>query len=126
MHNIFYAYVVFRCAVSPAGDRIYVTNYFQHKLLTLATDGTVISSFTDPELQGPRGVNVTPAGQVLVCGFDSNTVIQVDREGRKKLATLDSQKYGAINPVSVCCNTHIHQIIVGLISNNKIIVMELQ
>ncbi|XP_052267338.1 uncharacterized protein LOC127869085 isoform X2 [Dreissena polymorpha] len=117
---------VYRCAVSTAGDRIYVTKNSQHKLLTLATDASLISIVTDPELQEPWGVHVTPAGQVLVCGSHSNTVIQVDREGRKKLATLASKKHGAIYPVSVCCNTNMHQIIVGRCNNDKIIVLELQ
>ncbi|KAH3750422.1 protein PML-like isoform X2 [Dreissena polymorpha] len=53
------------CAVSPTGDKLYITNYIQHKLLTLARDGSVLSTFMDYELECPRGVHVTPAGQVL-------------------------------------------------------------
>ncbi|XP_052235319.1 uncharacterized protein LOC127847445 [Dreissena polymorpha] len=117
---------VLHCAVSPDGDKIYVTNYRQHKLLTLATDGTLISTFMDPELQNPRGVHVTPAGQVLVCGRISENVIQVDREGKKKLATLASQSDGLSKPFSVCYNTNTHQLIVGLYNNTKIFVMDLQ
>ncbi|KAH3739636.1 hypothetical protein DPMN_046290 [Dreissena polymorpha] len=113
------------CAVSPAGDKIYVTNYTQHKLHTLATDGTLISTFMDPDLQNPKSVCVTPAGQVLVCGNSCNTVIQVDHEGKKKLATLASQKDGLSKPSSVCYNTNTNQIIVGLNCNSKIIVMDL-
>ncbi|XP_052269466.1 uncharacterized protein LOC127870925 isoform X2 [Dreissena polymorpha] len=116
---------VFNCAVSPAGDKIYVTNHTQYKLLTLATDGTLISSLEHPELQYQRGVHVTPAGHVLVCGFISNNIIQVDHEGKKKLATLASQKDGLSLPVSVCYNTNTQQIIIGLYSS-KIIVMDLQ
>ncbi|XP_052215213.1 uncharacterized protein LOC127833805 [Dreissena polymorpha] len=115
---------VWKCAVSPAGDKIYVTNYDQHKLITLATDGTLISTFTDPELQTPQGVNVTPSGQVFICGCRSNTVIQVDGEGGKKLATLASQKDGLDRPSSVCYNTISHQIIVEV--NDNIMVMDLQ
>ncbi|KAH3869842.1 hypothetical protein DPMN_033013 [Dreissena polymorpha] len=77
----------------------------------------------DPELIQPFGVYVTPAGQLIVCASKSNTVIQVNREGNTKLATIASQ---LIRQVSVCCNTNIQQIIVGLIENNKLIVMELQ
>ncbi|XP_052221852.1 uncharacterized protein LOC127838265 [Dreissena polymorpha] len=117
---------VWRCAVSPSGHRIYVTNKPQHKLITLATDGTLISTFTDPELQNPWGVHVTPSGQVLVCELCACTVIQVDLEGKKKLATRVSNKDGVVNPLSVCYNSNTHQIIVGLIYNNNIIVMELQ
>ncbi|XP_052275433.1 uncharacterized protein LOC127874836 isoform X1 [Dreissena polymorpha] len=119
-------FTVFYCAVNPAGDKIYVTNNQQHKLLTLATDGTLISTLEHPELQCPRGVHITPAGQVLVCGYTSNTVIQVDHEGKKKLATLASQRDGLSQPASVCYNTNTHQIIVGLNHNSKIIVMDLQ
>ena len=93
-----YLNAVWRCAVSPSGYKIYVTHYSQHKLLTLAGDGTVISTFTDSELRSPWGVNVTPAGQVLVCGYFSHTVIQVDRGGEKKIATLATQKDGIKHP----------------------------
>ncbi|KAH3799957.1 uncharacterized protein LOC127839332 [Dreissena polymorpha] len=119
------SYTVLKCAVSPAGDRIYVTNYDQHKLITLATDRNLISTFTDPELQGAWDVHVTLSGQVLVCGCISNTVIQVDHEGKKKLATLVSSNDGVRNPMSVCYNTKTDKIIVGLNNSNKINVMEL-
>ncbi|KAH3820319.1 hypothetical protein DPMN_122065 [Dreissena polymorpha] len=97
-----------------------------HKLITLATDGTLISTFEHSELQKPCGLDVTPAGQVLVCGYSSHTVIQIDGEGRHKLATLASQKDGLDNPASVCYNTNTRQMIVGLTNNNKIIVMDLK
>ncbi|KAH3869567.1 uncharacterized protein LOC127868057 [Dreissena polymorpha] len=115
---------VSKCAVSPAGDRIYVTNLDQHKLITLTSDGFLISSFTDPELQRPYGVNVTPAGQVLVCGLGSKTVIQVDRDGKKKLATLISQKDELFQPFSICFNSNMNSIILGL-NNVRIMALEL-
>ncbi|KAH3718005.1 hypothetical protein DPMN_060802 [Dreissena polymorpha] len=116
---------VYKCAFSPDGDWIYVLNLAQNKLITLTIAGTLLSTFTDPELQGPNGVHVTPKGQVLVCGISSHTVIQVDREGKKKLATLASEKDGLRYPVSVCYNTNTDQMIVGLFASNKISVMEL-
>ncbi|KAH3796927.1 hypothetical protein DPMN_150504 [Dreissena polymorpha] len=85
----------------------------------------------DPELQYPWGLHVPPSGQVLVCGSSSHAVIQVDGEGRKRLATLlseqlVSQKDRQTNPVSVCYNTNMHQIIVGLNNGKNIVVSELQ
>ncbi|XP_052251560.1 uncharacterized protein LOC127858436 [Dreissena polymorpha] len=121
---------VCRCALSPAGDRIYVTSPAQHKLITLATDGSLISTFSDPALPSPCGVHVTPAGQLLVCVSvcGNGAVIQVDCEGRKKLATLYSHKdvKSYMYPLSACSNTITDQIIVGLSENNNIIVMDLQ
>ncbi|XP_052231849.1 uncharacterized protein LOC127845155 [Dreissena polymorpha] len=114
-------FLVWRCAVSPSGDRIYVTNRSQHKLLTLARDGTVISNFTDRELHYPRGVHVTPAGQVLVCGSASSTVIQVDREGKKKIGTLATQKDGLQSPQSVFYDWQSGCVIIGC--HNAIILM---
>ncbi|XP_052249986.1 uncharacterized protein LOC127857570 [Dreissena polymorpha] len=95
---------VYKCAVSPAGDKIYVTNLAKHQLLTLTTDGTLLSTFKDAELQTPNGVHVTPAGQILVCAYSSNSVIQVDGEGKKKLATVALQKDGSSGSMSICYN----------------------
>ncbi|XP_052230612.1 uncharacterized protein LOC127844446 [Dreissena polymorpha] len=117
---------VFKCALSPDGERIFVTNLTNNKLLTLAKDGALLSTFTDSDLQKPHGLHVTPAGQVLVCAQSSNTVIQVDHEGRNKLATLASNKDGESGPLSVCYNTNTDEIIVGDSNNNTIIVMDLQ
>ncbi|KAH3711518.1 hypothetical protein DPMN_071187 [Dreissena polymorpha] len=55
-----------RC--EPTCDKVYITNWDQHKLLTLAMNVSVLACFTDPELEYPSGVHVTPTGQVLVCG----------------------------------------------------------
>ncbi|KAH3707344.1 hypothetical protein DPMN_066746 [Dreissena polymorpha] len=84
-------------------------------------DGTLISTLISNQLQGPWGVHVTPAGQVLVCGFQCHSVIQVDREGRNKMATLLSQIKGRSRSAAVCANKNIDQIMVGLENNNNII-----
>ncbi|XP_052254120.1 uncharacterized protein LOC127860229 [Dreissena polymorpha] len=42
-------HTVYGCAVSPTGDRLYITNPFQNKLITLATDGSLLATFMDPE-----------------------------------------------------------------------------
>ncbi|KAH3876237.1 uncharacterized protein LOC127868557 [Dreissena polymorpha] len=52
-----YANSVWKCALSPTGDKIHVNDYTRHKLLTLTRDGTLIYAFTDPELQLPYGVS---------------------------------------------------------------------
>ncbi|XP_052267358.1 uncharacterized protein LOC127869087 [Dreissena polymorpha] len=118
-------FTVWKCAASPTGDRIYVTNSSYNKLLTLSPDGTLISTFTDPELQYPWGVHATPDGQVLVCGYNSNTAIQVDGEGKRKLATLATMKDGLSFPVSVCYNSNTKEVIVGRMNNTKILALKL-
>ncbi|KAH3815724.1 hypothetical protein DPMN_144255 [Dreissena polymorpha] len=107
------AWTVSRCAVSPIWDKLYITNYSHNKLLTLARDGTLLATLTDPELRQPRGLHVTPRGQVLVCGYLSDTILQVDSEGRKKLATLATGRDEVWYPESVCYCSTTSSIIVG-------------
>ncbi|KAH3894754.1 uncharacterized protein LOC127863609 [Dreissena polymorpha] len=112
---------VFKCAVSPTGDRLYITSYWQDELLTLARDGTLLATYTDPALWRPVGLHVTPAGQVLVCGSRSDTVLQVGWEGQSKLATLATQKDGVKFPWSVCYSSITSSIIVGQLGDNILV-----
>ncbi|KAH3878941.1 hypothetical protein DPMN_002842 [Dreissena polymorpha] len=117
---------VHKCAVSSTGDRLYITSLWQNKLLTLARDGTLLATYTDPALEHPTGLHVTPAGQVLVCGYMSNTVLQVGWEGESKLATLATQVDGVWYPWSVCYSSTTSSIIVGQYSNNNILVFRVE
>ncbi|KAH3824551.1 hypothetical protein DPMN_126388 [Dreissena polymorpha] len=115
-----------KCAVSPTGDKLYITNSSQDKLLTLAMDGSVLATFMDPILKLLCGVHVTPVGQLLVCGRNSNTILQVDSKGNKKLATLATQRDGVNSPCSVSYNNNNGSIIVGQRDKNKILVFKVQ
>ena len=106
-------FAVYKCAVSPTGDRLYITSWQQDKLLTLARDGTLLATYTDPALGVPTGLHVTPAGQVLVCGDLRHTILQVGWEGESKLATLATREDGVEYPQSVCYSSTTSSIIVG-------------
>ncbi|KAH3749452.1 hypothetical protein DPMN_183950 [Dreissena polymorpha] len=86
--------------------RGHVVHHKQHPepLLTLAKDGSVLTFFTDHALQWPQCGHVTPGDQVLVCGYNFHTILQVDCEGRRKLATLATKEDGVVSPRSVCYN----------------------
>ncbi|KAH3717258.1 uncharacterized protein LOC127855710 [Dreissena polymorpha] len=111
---------VYRCAVSPSGEKIFVTNNSHSKVLTLARDGTVLHTFQD--LHDPIGIHVTDLGQVLVCGFDSKTILQLDGEGKKKLATLATRKDGPYN--TVCFKRSTASLIVGQALSKNIVVFK--
>ncbi|KAH3896034.1 hypothetical protein DPMN_020205 [Dreissena polymorpha] len=115
------SFTVYKCAVSPTGDRLYITSPDQHKLLTLARDGTLLATYTDSALDGLYHLHVTPAGQVLVCGYWSNTVLQGGWEGESKLATLATQKDGVWYPGSVCYCSTTSSIIVGQDGDNILV-----
>ncbi|XP_052248407.1 uncharacterized protein LOC127856311 [Dreissena polymorpha] len=122
-------HTVSSCAVSPDGDKIYVANISSNQLVTLSREGTVISTLTVPGLSSPIGVlpglHVTDAGQVLVCGYYTNTVAQVDRDGRKRLAEVFTENNNVIFPMSVYYSKHTRSIIVGM-NNNDITVFKEQ
>ncbi|KAH3705692.1 hypothetical protein DPMN_080769, partial [Dreissena polymorpha] len=114
-----------KCAVSPTGDRLYITSWY-NKLLTLARDGTLLATYTDPALWRPHGLHVTPAGQVLVCGYLSHTVLQVGWEGESKLANLATWEDGVRYPWSVCYCSTTSSIIVGQWDSNTILVFRVE
>ncbi|KAH3792115.1 hypothetical protein DPMN_145605 [Dreissena polymorpha] len=117
-------FVVRRCAVSPTGDKLYITDWYHHRLNILTRDGTPLVTFAEPELERPSGIHVTPAGQVLVCGCLSHTIQQVDCMGRTKLASLVTlEKDGVGFPLSVYYSSTTSSIIVGQqLNDNKIMV----
>ncbi|XP_052246877.1 uncharacterized protein LOC127855393 [Dreissena polymorpha] len=114
---------VYKCAVSPSGDRIFVTSNL-YKVRTLARDGTVLHTFIDPDLKYPHGIHVTDLGQVLVCDNwgGSDTIIQLDTEGKKKLATIATVK----SPRSVSFNRSTASIIVGQFYSTTILVFKVK
>ncbi|KAH3878830.1 hypothetical protein DPMN_002730 [Dreissena polymorpha] len=117
---------VYKCAVSPTGDRLYITSYMEDKLLTLARDGTLLATYTDPALGDLYGLHVTPAGQVLVCGYCPGTILQVGWEGQSKLATLVTVEDGVRRLRSVCYSSTTSSIIVGQKLNDTILVFRVE
>ncbi|KAH3830796.1 hypothetical protein DPMN_104049 [Dreissena polymorpha] len=81
-----------------------------------------MTSYTDPELRGPEGLHVTPAGQVLICGSWSCTILQLDCEGRTKLVILAARERDVVkNPLSVWYSGITSSIIVWQAENNILV-----
>ncbi|KAH3749735.1 uncharacterized protein LOC127847204 [Dreissena polymorpha] len=120
---------VYRCAVSPTGDKLYITSYYDDRLITLVRDGKDLDSELAyypkyvREVEGPTDIHVTPAGQVLVCSYLSHTILQVDwtRSIDPALATLVTWKKGMVDPYSVCYNNTTSSIIVGMCNGNVMV-----
>ncbi|XP_052807642.1 uncharacterized protein LOC128236669 isoform X2 [Mya arenaria] len=104
---------VIRCAVCIDGERIYVTQPDGSKLITLDKTGQVISTLEDADLTDSIGLCVSPSGHVFVCGWESGTVLQVDQEGRQKLATTARKADGVCQPRSVWFSEQNSTLLVG-------------
>ncbi|KAH3811831.1 hypothetical protein DPMN_140246 [Dreissena polymorpha] len=110
---------VWKCAVSPSGDRTYIVNPDHHRLITLSRDGTVFCTFTVNELESPIAVHATTSGQLLVVGI--NSVLQVDSEGKRTLVILATERVGAKRPQSVFYNSAKSSILIGQYNYSKLL-----
>ncbi|XP_052778749.1 uncharacterized protein LOC128216220 [Mya arenaria] len=104
---------VVRFAISNDGKTIYITNYSNNQLITLDNLGNKLATFTDPDLLGPAGVHVTTAGHVFVCCWTSDTVLQVDKDGKTKLATLAREQDGVYIPKALFFSSRSSSLVVG-------------
>ncbi|KAH3716630.1 hypothetical protein DPMN_059356 [Dreissena polymorpha] len=60
----------------------------------------------------------------MVCGYWSSTIIQMDRDGRQRLAQVVTEDDGVTGPISVFYSKHTGSIIVGMMNNNDITVFK--
>ncbi|XP_052815205.1 uncharacterized protein LOC128242174 isoform X1 [Mya arenaria] len=112
-------------ALNQDGKRIYICNWTNKKIITIDINGSILATLQDPDIGGPCGVHASEVGHVFVCSWRSNTVVQIDQEGRKKLATLVGRRDGINYPRAVWYSTHTGRLIVGGLQDD-ILVMELQ
>ncbi|WAR00689.1 hypothetical protein MAR_025061 [Mya arenaria] len=117
---------VYRIAVSDDGTRIYVTNVDSDSLVTLDHNGYVLATLTDADLRKPSGVCVASGGQVFVAGEMSNTIIQVDREGERKLGTVAGHLEGLKVPQALCFDRHSVALIASQDKSDNLIVMHMK
>ncbi|XP_052807056.1 uncharacterized protein LOC128236211 [Mya arenaria] len=111
--------------LSTDGSKIYIPVSSHKKIVTIDTTGNILATLQDPDLDWPYSVHVSEGGHVFVCSTESNTVVQVDHEGKKKLATLVREGDGMNKPHVVWYSTHTGRLIVGG-RQNDILVMDLQ
>ncbi|XP_052779862.1 uncharacterized protein LOC128217055 [Mya arenaria] len=106
-------YTVKIFAISNDGKTIYITNYSNNQLTTLDNLGNKLATFTDPDLRGPTGVHLTTAGHVFVSCFEFHTVLQVDKDGKTKLATLARKQDGVYSPIALFFSSRSSSLVVG-------------
>jgi len=119
-------YTVNRCAVSPDGSRIYITNYTCNQLITLDKDGTTLSTLTHPELRCPATPHVTPQGHVFVTCCRRNTVVQVtEKNNQQTVTTLAGENNGLTRPCSLCFYSNT-SLLVGQWDDDNIVELKLK
>ena len=121
-------YTVHRCAVSPDGSRIFITDCTNHQLITPNKDGTKLSTFTHPEMLYPRCVSVTLLGHVFVSCQESNTVIQVVvmNDGTQTVTPLAGKEKGITEPTVLYFNGSTNTLVVSMFENDNIVELRLK
>ncbi|XP_052779821.1 uncharacterized protein LOC128217042 [Mya arenaria] len=104
---------VWKCAISNDGKTIYITDAINDQLITLDNKGNKLASLTDPDMIEPTGVHVTPAGHVFVCCIETDTVLQIDKDGKKKMATLTREEDGVYGPHDLFFSSRTSSLMVG-------------
>ena len=100
-------------AVSDDGHRIYLSTGTDNSLVTLDSTGEKLSTLNDLGLRDTTGVAVGRNGTVFVSGNLSNIVIQTNREGNRKLATIATATDGVYLPWSLCLNRKTNELLIG-------------
>ncbi|XP_052790105.1 transcription intermediary factor 1-beta-like [Mya arenaria] len=111
--------------LSSDGMKLYIPVSSYNKVNIIDKRGNILATLQDPDFDWPYSVHVSGAGHVFVCSLKSKTVVQIDQEGRKKLATLVRKGDSINKPKAVLHSTHTGRLIVGG-AQNDILVMELQ
>ena len=79
---------------------IYVSDHVTDTLTKLTMTGQVLLTYRDKDLGCPQGLTSPDDGQLLVCGWSSNNVQLVSRNG-KKVRTLLFED-GIVRPQIIC------------------------
>jgi len=114
-----------QCAISPDGTRIFISRFGNNTLTILNSDGTVLYTFTDPEMKEPTAIHVSPAGHVFV-GCWYGTVLQVSSDGTRKLTTIAGSEWTRRGIRSLYYNTNTGDLVVGCLGGKAITVIKLK
>lgn len=118
------ASTVWRFAVGDQTRKLYVPNVSGNQLHILDNYGNKLTTFKEAGMKSPEAVAVAVNGNVFVCGGVSNNVIQLDRDGKKKLSKVVDAKDGVVSPRSLWFHNKSAELIIGQ-WNDSIVVFQL-
>jgi sugar lactone lactonase YvrE len=113
-----------RVTCSDSGDRLFVTDW-TNGVVVLDENGNYIETVKEPQIFGADGICADRRGNVFLCGYDSNNVIQMSQEGiyvGLVLGKLD----GIERPQAVCFNELNNTLFVALQGSDEVRVFELE
>ena len=116
-----------RMVISNDGSRLHITNRDANQLLTMDVEGRHVTSLEDVDIALPTAMCVSKvSGHVFLCGQWSNTIIQVEKDGRRKLTTLAIEEDGVEFPQTAMFDSHASAVVLGQWESDHILVLKLK
>ncbi|XP_060557695.1 uncharacterized protein LOC132718083 [Ruditapes philippinarum] len=103
-------------AMNTNNQIMVVSNDNGNNVKALARDGEEVWTFTDPGLQRPWGVCILPGDIILVSGFSSYNVLQVNMKG-EKISELLGASEQLKGPFALAFDKKSSRLLVGCSSN---------
>jgi DNA-binding beta-propeller fold protein YncE len=113
-----------RIAVSDNGDRLFVTDS-ENGVVILENNGSYIKTIKEQRLSGEDGICTDRRGNIFLCGYHSNNVVQISEEG-ESFGVILRKADGIVNPQSVCFNPSNNTLFISLLNNDVVKVFELK
>jgi len=79
---------------------IYVADSKLYTITKLDSSLKVLQTFSDPHLEGPKGITLVGDGQLLVCSWWKDSIVHVDVNSGK-MATILGEEDGIVRPRSL-------------------------
>ena len=108
----------FQIAISPDGSKLYVSDGVEG-LMCLTKTGVLLKRYDSKVLDLPYGLTVDPAGNLFVCGSNSDNILQLSPDGGHIREVLNEQD-GILIPLSVCLDYKRSLFIVTLTKSKQI------
>ena len=108
----------FQIVVSPEGGKLFVSDGIMG-LICLTSTGALLKRYDSKLLDLPYGLATDPAGNLFVCGSNSNNILQLSPDGGHIREILNEQD-GILVPLSVCLDYKRSLLIVTLTKSKQI------
>ena len=108
----------FQIVISPDGCKLYVSDGVEG-LMCLTKTGVLLKRYDSKLLDLPYGLAIEPAGNLFVCGSNSDNILQLSPDGGHIREVLNEQD-GILIPLSVCLDYKRSLFIVTLTKSKQI------
>ncbi|XP_045180711.2 uncharacterized protein LOC123539992 [Mercenaria mercenaria] len=105
-------------AFSDNRDKMFAVD-FTNRMRTLDIHGKHTDTYTDSDLVQVSGVDTDRRGNIFVCGYGSNNIVQIGQDGKKK-GVIATASDGIARPCSICFDPKQNMLFVTQASNDKI------